>query len=179
MTIPLPALGNDHLYLRPYELDDFDDFTDLMARPDLMQHVGDPMSIREAGQLFHAITKAYHGSNIEAWAVHLLDRDEYIGHAMLRRRLPEDDPALSFVIREQYWARGVAPRIVTELLGYAFDVSRHNRVLCTVDSHSLRAIRALERAGMKLETQESASRRVYVMKRPIWEMARASERKPG
>jgi ribosomal-protein-alanine N-acetyltransferase len=182
MTIPLPTLGNEHLYLRPYELADFDDFTDLMARPDLTQHLGGPLSIHEAGQLFHAMTRAYHGSNIEAWAVYLADRDEYIGHAMLRRRLPEDDPEITFVLHEQYWARGVPNRILAELFGYAFDVSRHDRVTCTIEAGALRAMRVLEKAGMKLDywsVDERGKQPVFAMDRSRWRALSPIEPSPG
>lgn len=97
----------------------------------------------------------------EAYPWAICDRSgEIVGYISLGLEARHAKAELGYWIGETYWGKGYATEAASEVLSYALEVLKLNRVGATVFPHNLASVRVLEKLGMKKE----GHLRAYVVK---------------
>lgn len=155
----MKAFETERLILRPWSLDDIDDFFEYAKSPNVGPNAGwQPHDNKETSmkilQLF--IEKD------EVWAIEYKENGKVIGslgaHADERRN-GVNGKMIGYVLSEDYWGKGLVTEAVKEVIKCLFEEEKYDILSCYHYPFNVRSKRVIEKCGFKYEgTLRSASK---------------------
>lgn len=167
-----PILETARLVFRPYEPGDRGQLVALFTDPEVMKFVGDGVQTEEQARagFERLFSHVYEPEAFDVWALVSKEGGEFAGHAELKPRRDalarEGDFEIIYVLRREFWGRGLATEAGRGLLEYGFGVLRLPRVHATVDASNGLSVRVLLKLGMRYESEfedEFGTTLVYVV----------------
>ena len=140
-------LETKRLILRPWCEDDAEDLYKYASDPDIGPPAGWPpnTSVENSREIIRTVLSAP-----ETYAVCLKSNGRPIGSIGLHRRdlaVNEDEYELGFWIGKPFWGQGLIPEASREILRYAFEELKMNRVWCAYYDGNEKSRRAQEKLG--------------------------------
>lgn len=84
------------------------------------------------------------------WLAYLRETGEFVGRFGLRPNHPiEGDAELGYRLMPEYWGNGLATEGSREMLRYAFEMLRADRVVATTMAANVRSRSVMERIGLR------------------------------
>jgi len=148
-----PTLETKRLLLRPATTADLPFVLNLFSRSDTNRYSAydDTSTPAEAQQLFDAFLKPGSQTHFRLIA-DLRGTGEAVGTLGLYSYSERDRRAeLGYDLLRPHWGKGLMTEAVAELMRYAFEDLKLNRVEATTDAENAASIRVLERAGFRRE----------------------------
>ena len=148
------VLTTERLILRPWRMDDLNDFFEYAS----VEGVGEMAGWKHHGSLEESrgileqfcsgkktFAIEYNGKAIGSVGIKDYRAEEY----------PEFDSLkcmeIGFALSKDYWGQGLMPEALRAVMDYLFDVVGLNRVAACHDANNPKSGRVMEKAGMKLE----------------------------
>jgi ribosomal-protein-alanine N-acetyltransferase len=141
------------LEIREWTIDDFEEFSALMADPEVMQFSlqGRPLSPEEAHDLFYKRILEHYKNGFGLWALYYKEEKKIIGFTGLITQEIEGIKKIELAYRllPKYWHRGLALEAAREVCAYAFNVLKLKELISIIEPDNSRSIRLAERLGMR------------------------------
>jgi RimJ/RimL family protein N-acetyltransferase len=176
----------ERLLLRPYRLDDFDEFFDLHRRDDVSRYLPwetrDEQAAREALERHQNMVVEVDDQGMSLAGI---DREtgRLVGEFVLILRSVEHRRGeLGYVVHPDFQGRGLATEGARHILSIAFDRLRLHRVIARIDARNHASARVLTRLGMRHEAHlvenelfkgEWSDEDDFAMLRSEWDARRA------
>ena len=140
-------LNTQRLILRPCRKDDAEDLFKYASDPDVGLPAGWPphTSVENSREIIHHILSAP-----ETYAVCLKTDGKPVGSIGLHRNdlaEQDDEYELGYWIGKQFWGQGLIPEASREILRYAFEELRMNRIWCAYYDGNDKSRRVQEKLG--------------------------------
>ena len=137
----------ERLILRPWREDDAEDLFKYASDPDVGLPAGWPphISVENSREIIHHILSAP-----ETYAVCLKTDCKPVGSIGLHRNdlaEQDDEYELGYWIGKQFWGQGLIPEASREILRYAFEELRMNRIWCAYYDGNDKSRRVQEKLG--------------------------------
>jgi uncharacterized protein YaiI (UPF0178 family)/RimJ/RimL family protein N-acetyltransferase len=148
----LPVRRTARLMLRPWREEDRQPFAAMSADPEVMEHVGAPLSREESDALLDRLRARAAADGLGIWAVE--DRQDKAFVGMVGLWVPDWEapflPGVELVGRlvRARWGQGLATEAARDALAWAFDGLRLPRVHAWTAPISRTSRRVMERIGM-------------------------------
>ena len=143
----IPTLETERLVLRAFRESDTDAYAEMLADPEVMRFLGNPMSRAEAWRIMAMVLGHWHLRGHGFWAVEEKSGGELVGRVGCWR--PEGWPGLEvgWTLRRASWGRGYATEAARAAARYAFTALDQTRVLSLIAPDNVASIRVAERLG--------------------------------
>ena len=150
----IPTLKTKRLVLRPYRLDDFPAFADLLAS-ERSRYVGGPMSRRAAWAEFAQLTAGWllHGHG--GWTV---ERDgALMGFVLIGIEPGDHEREVGYLLTEKAEGQGIATEAARAARDFAFAELGFETLVSYIDLDNAKSVAVAERlGGCRDETAEAA-----------------------
>ncbi len=164
------------LILRPWTMDDYDDFLRLRTNPEIMRYIK-PKGIPTAEQVRERLEKALavhekHGFGL--CAVILRDTGRIIGWCGLQPFDETDEIEIGYAVEKEFWGQGIVSEAAAALLGYGFETVGLERIVAVAIPENRGSSRVMEKIGMTYEKNTVAYGNecvYYAMSREQWAAA--------
>ena len=148
------TFDTDHLTLRLWQPEDFEDFAAMSAEADVMKFIsmdGKPVSRFMAWQGFCAIVGHWELRGFGMFAVIERATGEFVGRVGPWH--PEGWPGfeVGWAIRKKFWGRGYAAEAARRCFEYVFTDLQQPHLISLIDPANTPSIRLAERVGEHLE----------------------------
>jgi [ribosomal protein S5]-alanine N-acetyltransferase len=147
----MKLLVTPRLLMRPFTESDLEDLTALFADPAVMQYIGPPNTLTpaKAADRLHEMMAEFEAEGFGMLAVIERREKRFIGRCGLMRLEGGDEIELDFIFSKHAWGKGYATEAAKEVLRYAFNVLKLNRVVGVTHPNNLPSQRVLEKLGMQ------------------------------
>jgi len=149
----MEAFETERLLIRPFVKRDLEDLYSLYSQTELMQYVdGTPRSFEVTKDYLKGYFADYKRYGFGLCAAILKATGRMVGRCGLIpvQKKTGLEGELVFMLKKEYWGRGLATEFSRAMIGYAFEKLRLSRVYAKADKNNLAAIRVLEKIGMHL-----------------------------
>jgi len=149
----MDSLTTDRLILRPFVNQDLDELAHLYAQPVLMQYItGHPLAYEQVRAGLREQISQHEQFGFGFCAVILRSNGALIGRGGLK---PGASPAgitgeLSWLLRTDYWGRGLATELGQASIEYGLTNLRLMRIFATAYRANLASVRVMQKLGMHL-----------------------------
>lgn len=147
-------LETPRLCLRPFTLDDAEDYLRLNADPNLMRYIGRPAltSLDQAiAMLKAAPLRDYQQTGLGRLACIDKFSGKMVGFAGLKLVAELQEYDIGYRFLPAYWGKGLATEAGTALLQYGREVRGLNRIVGIVDPDNKSSIAVLKKLGLCYE----------------------------
>jgi RimJ/RimL family protein N-acetyltransferase len=174
-------LETERLILRPWTLEDFDDFAAMCADPQVMRFLaedGKPLTRFGAWRAMAGIVGHWTLRGFGLFAVVERETGAFVGRVGPWEPEGWPDFEIGWALRSQFWGRGYAAEAVTRCIDQAFTEFDRSHLSSFILPDNTRSIRVAERVGERLEGESTlphlADRKVlqYGLSRKEWELRR-------
>ncbi len=158
---------------------DTDAYAEMLADPEVMRFLGNPVSRMEAWRNMAMIVGHWHLRGYGMWAVEERASGELVGRVGCWR--PEGWPGVEvgWTLRRAYWGRGYATEAASASLEYAFEKLDQSRVISLIAPENIASIRVAERLGEKPgEDWNLFGKKLVIhgIERETWEATRSDKK---
>ena len=126
----------------------------LLNEPSFLQYIGDKSvrSLDDArGYIRNGPAKSYEENGFGLYRVSLKQDGSAIGICGLIKRDTLPEPDIGFAFLPEYWNKGYAHESASEVMRYARDVLRLDRVLAITSPDNEASARLLEKIGLRFQ----------------------------
>lgn len=153
-SMQIPNLKTVRLTLRPITLDDQHDIFKYASNPKFSQRVQwqTHETLQDTENYIQHTLAQQQQNKAFVWGITLVDTDRVIGTIHLTNYTTIHKRAqLSFLLSEDYWARGIMSEAGRAIVEYAFEALDIQKIIaeCFIENH--RTHRVLQKIGMGLE----------------------------
>ncbi|HEX3980326.1 MAG TPA: GNAT family N-acetyltransferase [Acidimicrobiales bacterium] len=184
-----PTLLSERLILRPLEESDLDDYTELLATPEVRQalHLPETFSRRDAWLGMAQWRGQWELRGTGQFALEERATGRFVGRAGLHRPEQDDWPGVEvgWTLHPEYWGRGFATEAGAASLAYAFGVMGLSEVFSVILPENLRSQAVAGRLGLTqveqrvLSSFPSEPHGIWRIGREQWEESPASRANDG
>jgi RimJ/RimL family protein N-acetyltransferase len=150
----LPTIDTPRLRIRPLVDADVPALFAVFSDPEAMRYWSRMAmtDIAEASDLLEEIRKHAATGTLYQWGIARRDDDGVIGTCTLYRIDRVHGRAeVGYILRRDFWGRGLANEALVALLGHAFGALALHRIEADIDPRNAASIRSVERLGFKRE----------------------------
>ena len=159
----MKLITTDNLILRPFQPSDFDTLAAILADAEVMQFVfsGKAYSRAEAEKFVGDNFLAYENGEIGLGVLCEKDGERIVGFTGIIDYHDAEEGAIEFgfVFEKSKHKKGYATEIGRELIKYALDELKYDRLYATVHPDNAASKRVMEKLGMKAIDRAGASDR--------------------
>lgn len=145
-------MDTQRLTLRPWHIEDLDDFHEYCAMPDVGPNAGWLPHTSLEDSLF--ILKNAFIDNPLSWAIEIKGLKKVIGSIGLRqdeKRNCLSAYALGYSMSHDFWGHGYMTEAARRMVEHAFKVIKARTLSCYHYPHNIRSKRVIEKCGFKYE----------------------------
>lgn len=155
--MPTPELRTDRLVLRGWTVQDREEFAELNADPEVMQHFPATLTREESDAFVDRIEAGFEERGFGLWAVHVVESGVFIGFtglALPRFHAPWMDDRhrpiveVGWRIKLSAWGHGYATEAATAAMGLGFEQLGLAEIVSFTTLTNLRSQAVMERLGM-------------------------------
>ena len=179
------VLETERLRLRWFREDDFEDFCDICAEPEVMHFLGDgkPMTPMEVWRQMATFMGHWYFRGYGIWAVEERQSGRLVGRIGFMNPAGWPGFELGWTLGRASWGKGYATEGARRALEYAFTEMNRDHVISLIAPANVNSIKVAERLGEKVEGEtEVLGRRVFIygISRDEWRVRGAHKSiKPG
>ena len=171
------VLETERLRLRWFREDDFADFCDICAEPEVMHFLGDgkPMMPMEVWRQMATLMGHWYFRGYGIWAVEEKQSGRLVGRIGFMNPAGWPGFELGWTLGRESWGKGYATEGAQRALEYAFTEMNRDHVISLIAPANVNSIKVAERLGEKVEGEtEVLGRRVFIygIGRDEWRKAR-------
>jgi len=144
----VPQLETARLRLRDWGEDDLEEFAAIVADPEVMRYVHEPLSRPEAARAIQRFHDHWSHFGFGVWAVEERSSGTLLGRIGLRQHDDWPDPEnveVGWVLARHAWGRGFAAEGGREALKFGFRVCSVDRIISITRVENYRSIRVMEK----------------------------------
>jgi [ribosomal protein S5]-alanine N-acetyltransferase len=148
----LPQLEHEFVLLRPIAAEDIQPWFRYLSQPVVYEHTS--WNVQKSSELDHYVWKRdeFTESSLLRFAVALRSSNELVGTAGFHTVSAQNGTAeIAYDIAPDYWGKGIASAVCTELVNWAHTAATIVRVQATVLDSNIRSAAVLERCGFQRE----------------------------
>ncbi|MEJ6615602.1 MAG: GNAT family N-acetyltransferase [Crocinitomicaceae bacterium] len=135
----------ERLVVRPLNVNDREDFFDMMGNPKVMNPIPREAMDRETSdQHFEKHLNSNTNSETKVWAIASKDDATFIGIAAFLKNNEKEDE-IGYRIREKFWGIGYGTEIVKGLIDYGFNVLNVELITADVYAENVKSIKILDK----------------------------------
>ncbi|MDX1941692.1 MAG: GNAT family N-acetyltransferase [Saprospiraceae bacterium] len=150
-----PIIVTERLLLRPFIIEDAQDFYDLNADPEVTKYTGDgAFADVKAAENFIRNYHPYTTEGMGRWAVLRKSDGTYIGWCGLRYVPELREVDLGYRFFKKYWGQGYATESSKACLEYGFKALQLNKIVARAMKANIGSIRVMEKLGMRFGKEE-------------------------
>lgn len=147
----MKPLFTDRLILRPWSVDDLDDFYEYAKNPNIGPNAGwlPHKSKEKSLEILESFIK-----NDEVRAIVFKENNKVIGSIGVhtdKKRLNPNSKMIGYVLSEDYWGMGLMTEAVKEVLRYLFEEENVDIVSCYHSPFNNKSKNVIERSGFSYE----------------------------
>lgn len=150
-----PVLNTERLILRPFTLEDIDDYLLFFADPLVQKYLGDisiPEDEENAIRWVHNMSGRYfHNRTVITWCIELKSNHKVIGRIDLGGFVRKTMADIAYYLSKEYWNQGIMSEAVKAVLSYGYETLQLNRIQATVHTGNIQSINLLKKLGFKEE----------------------------
>ena len=150
LTISVPRLHSDRLFLREYRVEDFAAFADHLSHPESSAYLGS-VDRQAAWRIFNSHAGMWLLNGAGWWSVEDRHTGELVGSVGAFFRDGATVMEMGWNTYRAFWGRGIANEAAAAVLQYAFEVRREPKVRALIDSGNESSRRVAERLGLAYE----------------------------
>lgn len=149
------AAHTERMLLRPYTLDDYDEFFDLHSRDDVSRYL--PWETRDEKAAREALARHQKMVfEVDDQGISLAGIDRETGRlvgefVLILRSVEHRRGELGYVLHPDFQGRGLATEGSRHVLGIAFDTLHLHRVIARIDARNRASAAVLTRLGLRHE----------------------------
>jgi RimJ/RimL family protein N-acetyltransferase len=150
----IAVLETERLILRPWTLEDFDDFAAMCADPQVMRFLaedGNPLTRFGAWRALAGIVGHWTLRGFGLFAVVERKTRAFVGRVGPWEPEGWPDFEIGWALRSECWGRGYATEAVKRCIDYAFSDLDRSHISSFVAPENTRSIHVAERVGERLE----------------------------
>lgn len=143
----------ERLWLRPFHMDDFEQFFRMASDSEVMLYLGNgkPISRYEAWQQMSAIVGHWHLRGFGIWAAEEKETGKFVGRIGLQRPEGWPDVEAVWILSREHWGKGYAVEGARYALKYAAARLGLKRVISLIHPDNAGSIRVAEKVGEQYE----------------------------
>lgn len=159
----MKALETQRLILRPWMLDDLEDFYEYAKNPNIGPNAGwEPHKDKEVTL---KVLKAFmEPSEDEVRAIVYKENNKVIGSIGVhndKRRTGLNGKMIGYVLSEDYWGKGLMTEAVKEVIRYLFEEVKLEIISCYHYPFNTQSKRVIEKSGFTYEGTLRMASRIY------------------
>jgi len=168
----IPTLETDRLRLRAWRADDLDAFAAMVADPEVMRFLGDPVSRIDAWRGMSSTAGHWLLLGFGLWAVERKADGVLIGRVGVQR--PEGWPAteVAWTLHRPYWGQGYATEAARASLDYGFRTLSVSRLISLIDPENRASQRVAARLGQTMAGEVTLTLNKVTFTADVWEITR-------
>lgn len=147
----MKVLETVRMILRPWRIDDLDDFYEYAKNPNVGPNAGwKPHKDKEESL---RILQSFIEKE-EVWAIEYKENGKVIGSIGAHRdekRRGVNAKMIGYVLSQDYWGRGLMSEAVREVIRYLFEGEGYDIISCYHYPFNIRSKRVIEKCGFKYE----------------------------
>ena len=149
----LHTIKTARLRLRPFTLEDVDDFHRLLIEPDVRKYLCDDqvLSREQAASFIDGSLASFETHGFGLWAVLPHQEDSLIGFCGYWFFYDPPELQLMYGIAPDHWGKGLATEVARVMIQYGFEEYSFDRIITNADAPNLASLRVMEKAGMTFE----------------------------
>ena len=148
------VIETERLLLRPFILEDAQDFYDLNADPEVTKYTGDgAFATVEAATHFIRNYHPYTTEGMGRWAVLRKSDGAYLGWCGLRYVPELENVDLGYRFFRKYWGQGYATESGKACLEYGFKKLHLKTIVTRAMKDNIGSVRVMEKLGMQFENE--------------------------
>jgi RimJ/RimL family protein N-acetyltransferase len=153
-------LRTNRTLLRAFQESDLQILVEMMSDEAVMKFTGfkEPQAPEKVANLLQKWIKE-RSSTLGVWAAVDISKNDFVGWFMLKET-GSKDPEIGFMLPKCRWGQGFATEISSAILNYAFGKLGMRRVIATTHRNNAPSIKVLEKIGMRVVSDESASEEI-------------------
>lgn len=155
------VLETERLILRPWKMEDVDDFFEYAKNPNIGPNAGwQPHDSKEVSM---GILQSFIEKD-EVWAIEYKADSKVIGSVGAHtdaRRNGVNARMIGYVLSEDYWGKGLMTEAVKEVIRYLFEEEKYDVVSCYHYPFNIRSKRVIEKCGFKYEGTLRSASKIY------------------
>ena len=177
------ALTTPRLLLRAYRFDDLPVYAALNADPEVVEHLGGPISRDESDDIADWAQALHSAEGIGLLAVERRADNMFLGMCGLHHLdWYPDDIEIGWRLARKFWGHGYATEAANAWLAHGFTTLNLPRVISVTEEVNTRSIAVMQRLGMTVDhyaTLEEGGQTfeavVHAITKEQWERKRAAE----
>lgn len=157
----MKALETERLILRPWRVDDVDDFYEYAKNPNVGPNAGwQPHDSKEVSM---KILQSFIEKD-EVWAIEYKANSKVIGSVGAHADEKRDGVKarmIGYVLSEDYWGKGLMTEAVKEVIRYLFEEENYEVISCYHYPFNVQSKRVIEKCGFKYEGTLRLASKIY------------------
>jgi RimJ/RimL family protein N-acetyltransferase len=146
------ALTTPRLLLRAYRTDDLPLYASLNAEPEVVEHLGGPISREESDDIADWAQALHSAEGIGLLAVERRADSKFLGMCGLHHLdWYPDDIEIGWRLERRYWGHGYATEAANAWLEHAFQTLNLPRVISVTEEANTRSVAVMRRLGMTVD----------------------------
>jgi Acetyltransferases, including N-acetylases of ribosomal proteins len=157
----MKALETERVILRPWKIEDLDDFYEYAKNPYVGPNAGwEPHKDKETSlRILHSFIE-----HDEVRAIVYKENNKVIGSLGVhcdRKREGVNAKMIGYVLSEAYWGKGLMSEAVSEVIRYLFEEEKLDIISCYHYPFNIRSKRVIEKCGFKYEGTLRLASKLY------------------
>jgi RimJ/RimL family protein N-acetyltransferase len=178
------ALTTPRLLLRAYRMDDLPLYASLNADPEVVEHLGGPISREESDDIADWAQALHSAEGIGLLAVERRADNKFLGMCGLHHLdWYPDVIEIGWRLERRYWGNGYATEAANAWLAYGFQTLNLPRVISVTEEANTRSVAVMRRLGMTVdhyatleENDQTFDAVVHAITKAQWESHHANDR---
>lgn len=159
----MKVLDTERLILRPWKIDDLDDFYEYAKNPKIGPNAGwEPHRDKEVS--LKVLKSFIEATEDEVRAIVYKENGKIIGSIGIhndRRRTGVNARMIGYVLSENYWGKGLMSEAVKEVIRYLFEEEKPDVISCYHYTFNTQSKRVIEKSGFKYEGTLRMASKIY------------------
>ena len=153
MTVEVPTIETERLYLRPWRDDDLDPYAEICADAEVMRHLGHGITLTrdDAWRQMAMFVGHWQLKGFGTWAVEEKATRRFVGRIGLHRPEGWPDLEIGWTLARDVWKQGYATEGGRASLDYAWNHLGVSKVVSLIIPENTASIRVAERLGQTFE----------------------------
>lgn len=150
-----PILNTERLLLRPFTINDMDDYLLFFTDPLVQRYLGNiniPKDEENAIRWVNNMSGRYFNNRtVITWCIELKSSHKVIGRIDLGGFVRKTMADIAYYLSKEHWKQGLMSEAVRAVLAYGYEILELNRIQATVHTENKQSINLLKKFGFMEE----------------------------
>lgn len=152
----IPYLETERFILRPFCREDMNSYLKFMQNPEVHRFLGGGVNVFNeephiSNWLNNINNRLLKSKTVFTWCVELKGEKGVVGRVDLGGFVKKSMAELAYYFSAEYWGKGFATEVVSEVVRFGFDALKLHRIQATVMPDNIASLKVLRNAGLQEE----------------------------